>query len=198
MPANCVVCQLEVKAREHRLICDICKRSTHRCCNDGVNMDISEYRDYRRGDLRVIFYCKECTESAGQEYTGKVSILKPASDDISVDLIFSEPQEEEELVYIQELIPLLTPPRRRIVDYSLSSISAVSIKIICYVPKKDVVHQLLVVKQLTFNPNASPHISLYKGLKAEVVQVITGIKFVRFLTQDMASKKDARHGILLS
>ena len=81
-------------------------------------MDISEHMYYRRGDLRVIFYCKECTESTGQEYTGKVSILKPASDDISVDLIFSEPQEEEELVYIQELIPLLTPPRRRIVDYS--------------------------------------------------------------------------------
>ena len=42
----------------------------------GVNMDITQYRDYRRGNLRVIFYCKECTESAGQDYTGKVSILK--------------------------------------------------------------------------------------------------------------------------
>ena len=139
MTSNCVACRSKIKAREHRLTCDICKRPTHRCCNDGVNMDISQYRDYRRGDLRVIFYCKECTESVGQDYTGKVSILKPASD-ISVDLIVSEPQEEEEMVFIQELVPLLTPPRRRIVDYSLSSISAVSIKIICYIPKKVVMH----------------------------------------------------------
>ena len=129
MSANCVDCQLEVKKREHRIVCEICMRPTHRCCNDGLQMNISEYRDYRRGDLRVIFYCKECTESAGQEYTGKVNtLLKPVSDDISaVKLIFSEPQEQK-LIYIQELIPLLTPPRRRIVDYSLSSISAVSIK----------------------------------------------------------------------
>ena len=140
MTSNCVACRSKIKAREHRLTCDICKRPTHRCCNDGVNMDISQYRDYRRGNLRVIFYCKECTESAGQDYTGKVSILKPASDNISVDLIVSEPQEEEEMVFIQELVPLLTPPRRRIVDYSLSSISAVSIKIICYIPKKVVMH----------------------------------------------------------
>jgi len=37
-----------------------------------------------------------------------------------------------------------------------------------------------------------------EGLLAEVVQVITGTKFVSFLTLDMASRNDARYGIGLS
>ena len=34
-----------------------------------------------------------------------------------------------------------------------------------------------------------------EGSKAEVGQVIAGIKFDCFLTPDMASKNDAKHGI---
>ena len=34
-----------------------------------------------------------------------------------------------------------------------------------------------------------------EGLNAEVGQVIAGYNFVSFLTPDMASKNDARHGI---
>ena len=34
-----------------------------------------------------------------------------------------------------------------------------------------------------------------EALKAGVGQVITSMKFVSFLTPDMASKNDARHGI---
>jgi len=35
----------------------------------------------------------------------------------------------------------------------------------------------------------------YEDSKAEVVQLIAGTKFSSFLTPDMASKNDARHGI---
>ena len=38
-------------------------------------------------------------------------------------------------------------------------------------------------------------VNVNEGSFAEVVQLITGSKFVRFLTPDMASKKDARYGI---
>ena len=35
----------------------------------------------------------------------------------------------------------------------------------------------------------------FEGSFAEVGQLFTGIKFVSFLTPDMASKNDTRHGI---
>ena len=131
MPEICVNCEHKIKAREHFLRCDLCQRSTHRCCGDRLNIDMVQYRALRRGELEVIFHCKNCTESAGQVYDGKVHILKPASANISVELVVSEVQKED---IVKELHPLLTPPSRRIVDYSLSS-TDVSIKIICFVPE---------------------------------------------------------------
>ena len=131
MPEVCVNCEYNIKAREHFLTCELCQRSTHRCCGDRLDIDIFQYRAYRRGELGVIFHCKNCTENAGQVYCGKVHILKPASANISVELIVSEVQKED---IVKELDPLLTPPTRRIVDYSLSS-TDVSITIICFVPE---------------------------------------------------------------
>ena len=65
-----------------------------------------------------MFHCKLCTEKAGKVYSGDVHILKPASSNVSIELNVAEMSTEE---IAEEIKPLLTPPKRRMVDYSLSS-----------------------------------------------------------------------------
>ena len=54
---------------------------------------------------------------------------------------------------------------------------------------------LLTEAQERFVQNDTGNVSIFEALKAEVWQVIACIKFVSFLTPDMASKNDARYGI---
>ena len=95
-------------------------------------MNSNQYREWYKGKIKVIFYCKNCTESRGIEYIGKVTILNPACLGPTVDLIIDEENSVDtfdDAKIIEDIIPLLTPPPiekglpppRRIVDYSFSS-----------------------------------------------------------------------------
>ena len=89
-------------------------------------MDSAQYQQYKRGEVRVIFICKNCTEETGREYTGHVDIFKPASSNASIEY-----DSVDETPVLDALEEYMTPPRPKLVDYSLTSEESWVSRIFC-------------------------------------------------------------------
>ena len=68
-------------------------------------MDLVKYQQYKRGEIAIISYCKNCTEEKGREYTGHVDIFQPASSNASIEF-----DSVDESPIIEALANYITPP----------------------------------------------------------------------------------------
>ena len=75
----CVTCEKPIRKQQHYLRCTLCRESTHRCCGNKLNIDVSQYRKIQKGEFEFILHCKKYTESCGGLYKGDVQILSPVS-----------------------------------------------------------------------------------------------------------------------
>ena len=89
---------------------------THMLCGIKLGMDKAKYQQYKREETTIIFYCKNCIEEQGREYTGHVDVYMPRSSNalIEFDAINESPIKDALGNYIAPHLPTL-------VEYSLTS-----------------------------------------------------------------------------
>ncbi|VDI68801.1 Hypothetical predicted protein [Mytilus galloprovincialis] len=54
----CVLCDQQVRPRQHALQCEDCNKWQHRLCNTGIS--ITDYRLMVNEEVDIIFHCVEC------------------------------------------------------------------------------------------------------------------------------------------
>ncbi|CAG2238865.1 unnamed protein product [Mytilus edulis] len=58
MSYPCVLCDQQVRPRQHALQCEDCDKWQHRLCNTGIS--ITDYRLMVNEEVDIIFHCVEC------------------------------------------------------------------------------------------------------------------------------------------
>ncbi|XP_071154709.1 pygopus homolog 1-like [Mytilus edulis] len=58
MSYPCVLCDQQVRPRQHALQCEDCDKWQHRLCNTGIS--ITDYRLMVNEKVDIIFHCVEC------------------------------------------------------------------------------------------------------------------------------------------
>ena len=117
-------CHAPVCSGDDSVWCNWCQSSTHRFCGNGLRIDDEQYLAYKRGELKIFFSCKICTENLDISYQGEVtfyqtpSVPKNGMNNTSIEFEIADLDVVSDNEIKEQLLKFITPQRPVLVDYS--------------------------------------------------------------------------------